>query len=640
MRHIRTSRSSASAPLRLVCGVLSALLVVGGLMLVGVPGASAAYDGPKPTFDLTTNPDGSVQILGYGWGEDSGSGVTVSRNGTDLGVAPVSGSQFSFALGNAPAPGDTFLITGVQTSYPKDLQVVDLNVTDFGLTDGTVTGTKGASPGWGDLEVWLGNMWQGVYVQDVVPADASTGFQHTLSTPYDQMHGTGMKLTQADSDGDRLVVNFSVPHPSVQFATNSISLFGWIPGSSVTVYLDDDTSGAYPYSYEVQVNGNGDTNCCEPPPDQAWQFLLPGFRVKAVDTYPGVDGGTVVKELVFPDPADAPIPTTAGNVVSGTVAGTLGPTTVGQGSLVQINAACGNGGDAWRAMDAVGGSYSLDFGQATQQPYGERTCADPLFQYNQQLYDLNGDSVDLAWFVESMFDATHPALTVETPINPESDFFVDGTGWDLTLIDLQLCEVVNGNVGECDDDTFRRTSSYPVGAWPADMAGFEEYLLPAQTLFVGPGNREVDCSVPGSCAVLATETLRPDVRAWAPLEYAAPVQLDVEIAAKGTVNTVSGNATITGSVTASAPGEVHVYGEVRQRFGRTRVVVGEFDTWVYVGEAGTPATWEAIAVPWTGQAFGSGFAEVKAWTDLGENGYTEGDYDVQTVKLSTMRVRR
>jgi hypothetical protein len=638
MRRIRTSRSSASTLPRLVCGLLSALLVVSGLMLVGAPGAVAAYDGPKPIFDLRTNPDGTAQVQGYGWSEDAG--VTVSRNGTVLGIATVSGSQFSFTLYDTPAPGDAFLLTGLQTLYSKDIQVTNLAVTNFGLTAGTVAGTKGASPGWGDLDVWLGNMWKGVYVQDIVPADGSTGFTHTLSQPYDRMHGTGLSLNQADNDGDHLIVSYSVPQPSVQFAPSSISLFGWVPWSSVTVYLDDDTTGAYPYSYEVQVNGNGDTNCCAPPPDEAWQFLLPGYRVKAVGAYPGVDGGTAVKELIFPEQADAPIPTTAGNVVSGTVTGTLGPTTVGQGSLVQIHAACGNGGDAWRAMDAEGGSYSVDFGEATQQPEGERTCADPLFQYNQQLYDLNGDSVDLPWFVDSMFDATHPALEVETPINPESDFFVNGTGWDLGLVDLQLCEMVAGDVGECDDDTFHRTSSHPVGAWPADMAGFEEYLLPSPTLFVGPGNREVDCSAPGSCAVLATETLRPEVRVWAPLEYATPVQLDVEIAAKGTVNTVSGNATITGSVTASAPGEVHVFGEVRQRFGRTRVVVGEFDTWVYVGEAGAPATWEAVAVPWTGQAFGSGFAEVKAWTDLGENGYTEGDYDVQTVKLSAVRVRR
>jgi hypothetical protein len=612
--------------------------VTSGLMLVGAPGAAAAYDGPKPTFDIATNPNGNAQIQGYGWGEDNG--VTVSRNGTVLGTAPVSGSQFSFTLGDAADPGDAFLLTGAQTSYAKGMQVVDLDVTNFGLTDGTVAGTKGASPGWGDLDVWLGNQWQGVYVQDTVPANGSTGFQHTLSTPYDQMHGTGMTLAQADNDGDRLVKHLSVPHPTVQFATSSISLFGWVPGSSVRVFLDDDAIGDYSYSYDVEVNGIGDTNCCEPPPDEAWQFLLPGFRVKAVGAYPGVDGGTVVKELVFPDPADTPIPTTVGNVVSGTVTGTLGPTTVGQGGLVQVNAACGSGGDAWRAMDAVGGSYSLDFGQATQQPYGERTCDEPLFQFNVLFNDQDGDSVDLAWFVESMFDAAHPALTVETPINPDSDFFVNGTGWDLTLIDLQLCEVVDGNVGECDGDTFHRTSSNPVGAWPADMAGFEEYLLPAQTLFVGPGDREVDCSAPGSCAVLATETLRPEVRTWAPLEYATPVRLDVEIAAKGTVNTVSGNAAITGTVTASEPGSVHVYGEMRQRFGRTRVVVGGFDTWVYVEQAGVPVSWEAVAVPWTGQAFGSGFAEVQAWTDLGENGYTDGDYDVQTVKLSTVRVRR
>jgi hypothetical protein len=28
------------------------------------------------------------------------------------------------------------------------------------------------------------------------------------------------------------------------------------------------------------------------------------------------------------------------------------------------------------------------------------------------------------------------------------------------------------------------------------------------------------------------------------------------------------------------------------------------------------------------------------WTDLGEGGYTEGAYDVQTVKLTTLRVKK
>ncbi|MGN6577490.1 MAG: hypothetical protein ACTHKG_17605, partial [Nocardioides sp.] len=421
MRQARTTRPPAPKRLRLLRAALGALLVMSGLMLVGAPGAAAAYDGPPPAFEVRTVMDGSGQIHGYGWGEDTT--VTVTRNGSVVGTAPVSGSQFSFPLTAAPGAGDTFLVTDSQTAFTKSMTVVDLRVTNFGLTQGTVTGVKGAAPSWGDLHIWLGNMWKNVYVQDTVPADGSTTFDVTLSHPYDQMHGTGMTLHQADADGDQLVRDVPVPHPSVQLATNSVSLFDWVPGSSVQVYLDDDGAGEYPYSYQVPVNAQGQTDCCEPPPDPDWQFLLPGYRVKAVGDYPGVDSGTVFKELVFPDLADAPIPTASGNVVSGTVSGTLGPTAVGSGGLVQVDAACGPGEPVGRATDAVGGSYSVDFGEPVDQPYGQGVCTgDPLFQYNLRLYDQDGDSVDLSWFVETKFDATHPALTVETPINPESDF--------------------------------------------------------------------------------------------------------------------------------------------------------------------------------------------------------------------------
>ena len=66
------------------------------------------------------------------------------------------------------------------------------------------------------------------------------------------------------------------------------------------------------------------------------------------------------------------------------------------------------------------------------------------------------------------------------------------------------------------------------------------------------------------------------------------------------MSTVSGNATVSGVLSASQTGDVHVYGEVRQRLGRTRVVVGGFDVWVSVDVAAAMVPWEAVAVPWAG----------------------------------------
>ena len=176
----------------------------------------------------------------------------------------------------------------------------------------------------------------------------------------------------------------------------------------------------------------------------------------------------------------------------------------------------------------------VDFGTAVQPPYGEGSCAPgrravPL---RTQVADLDGDTYDASWFVESMFDETHPALAVEGPSTTQSDFRVQGSGWDLTVLDLEVCEVVNGAIGECDD-------APPAGHLAGGRAGPRAWPSSMRTCFPGrwsrwaPATARSTAPPHGTCAVVATETLRPAVSAWAALEYLTPVELAVDLAPEG-----------------------------------------------------------------------------------------------------------
>lgn len=641
MRVVRSASTSSSIR-RGWRGALAVLLLSSGLALAGTTAVQA--QGPA-RMELWVQEMGvqevRAEVAGYGWGP--GSSLTVSVDGAPLHtVAANEQGAFLQSLTAVPVVGQDVAVS--DGSVTKHVLVTDLEVTTFDVAANTLSGTKGASPEWGGLTVHLANMYPEDGVNEPVgyPEDGSRQWQATLGHDvFDLMAGVGVMIRQTDQDGDIQGYRAPLPNPVLRLDSHGVSGNGWMPGSTVEVYLDDDITDAavFPFRATVPVDGGGyfqanDTQQMAP------LVPAPGWVARAAGQVGSRETPTVTKEIAFPSLDQA---TAAGNLVSGTLSGTVTGSSVGAGSMVQGSAACPDGSMPNRFVFAPTGSYSLDFGAVVSPPYGwGDPCAEPLFYYGTSIRDLDGDEFGAGWFVDAMFDDAHPALAVDETAFGGEQLNVVGTGWDLTTVRIRQCELLaGGTVGDCDSSTASLKNTYPDANWPFGMARFEEMLTAKQVLDLDGGGT-VDCGqAPGTCAVVVDEVYRPEITTWAPLTYFVPtmVALDVEAATRATVSTVTGNATVNGTVTASEATWVHLYGELRQRLGRTRVVVGGFDSWVEAAEPGVTVPWTAIAVPWTGRAFGAGFAELTVWADLGEDGYTEGDLDVVTLKLSAPRKR-
>jgi hypothetical protein len=321
------------------------------------------------------------------------------------------------------------------------------------------------------------------------------------------------------------------------------------------------------------------------------------------------------------------------------VPGELTSTTIGAGSIVNVSPTCPDLTTPWREAETdASGYFAMNFAVNPPQDHGDGLCSEPPVAYGYDVRDLDGDNFSTNWQV-----APDPSVTAESPLWDGQQFEVAGTGFDLMMVQLQQCELVGGQVGRCDPSTAVLLNPYPAAegnSWPLYGARFEAYNYTAKR-FLDLGSGEgVDCAAePESCAVLVTEPQREGVSAYAPLTYHRTVDLSVTASAKGTVSAVTGAATLTGTVSASEPTWVHLYGTLVQRFGRTRVVRGDFDSWVYVGEAGAATPWSVRVDAYTGQAFGSGFAEVTVSADLGDDGPSWAQ-TTRTVKLSAAKVSR
>lgn len=619
-----------------------------GLAGLAAPPASAYGPGPPgyPTIQVLVT-EGPGQIMGFGWGEDTA--VTITRTRATVPTVPGTPtlgspypSMFQFFTSNGQVVrGDTITVTGNQSGYSRVLDVIDLDVDHFDVPDATLSGTKGSSSaGWGDLRTSLGNQFGGGGTQITVPADGSTTWSAVLpAADFELMEGVGASAWQTDPDGDTLQVARQVPNPMVRIDDMSVTVQGWWPGSTLDVYLDDDAdhSGGWPFHYQVTVDGNG-SFCCQPPPDPAWQFIEPGWVARVVGTFPTRDDGTVTKEVTYVQP---PRPTTSAATLAGAVSGTLTDTTIGVGSLVLANGHCvGTTDTAVARLAYADPDYAVDFGSDVEQPWGWGTpCSSPIDYYDLIARDHDGDETHTPWYVDWMFDQGNPVVTVEQTLVDGEPFEVQGTGFDLTTIDVAQCELVGGDVGECDPSTLaRRTTSPDFSGWPSTMAQFSEQY-PAKRFLELSGGRVVDCAeADGACAVVATEVYRPEIAGYAPLTYEVPywVDLAVTVAPSGTVSAVSGTATIRGTITASDSLWVHLTGELRQRLGR-KVVAGWVDTWRFVEEPGVPTAFEVQVLPYNSLAFGSGSAEMNAWVDLGDDGPTDGASALQVVRLTLVK---
>jgi hypothetical protein len=313
--------------------------------------------------------------------------------------------------------------------------------------------------------------------------------------------------------------------------------------------------------------------------------------------------------------------------------------TVGPGSQAQVIAWCEGGsqdGTTRFAMtDPTTGYFSLDM-SVWPLPDGDfgGQCSGPIQNVLYRLYDSDGDMWQVWWA-----PVIDPQLDVYADMVNDGDWVeVAGRGWDLNTVSLVQCKTDFGPPvfpEGCDWGTRNDLLANPGENWPFDLAGFETGT-PVKAVLdteLGP----VDCTTT-SCALVAFEPWRPEApMSWAGLTFAP--NIDVTAGLKGTVSTVTGAATVSGTVTATAPIDVVISGELRQRLGRTRVVVGWFQISVTVEEAGAPVYWEAVVNPQSGQAFGSGKAGLTVFADLGyEN--SPSDMDAVTVSLTTAKKRR
>lgn len=630
----RTPRaSSPRRPLRRTfSAALVLLLATTGLALVGV--SASAAEPPPPTIRLEIG-QGGPQVRSDAWNNGDTS-VTVEAGGATV-VADVSGGGFVVPLASAPATDSLVRVTGSPSGQLKDIVVPPLAITEFDVPGGLVLGNGGPAP-WTDVQVNLGNQWTGPTPPTTASVDTRTGAwtAEVGVAAFDLRSGfLGTTASQTDADGDMVRYGAPVPNPVVDvWDSHGVALHGWTPGSTVTITLESPGTGSF--SWDVTVDQDGEY--WDVPPQAPWDIVLPGWIASATGPVDMRESGTITKTIVVPAPF--PFPEMDGVMVSDTVLGTLSATTIGPGGIVNVSPTCPDLTVPNRQVETDPGTgyFEVWIDQPPEPNRGFGQCSQPPVGVGYKLSDLDGDQFGANWQVDPQ-----PSVTADSPLWDGQQFRVEGTGFDLMMVQLQQCELLGDVTGRCDPSTETLVNPYPAtqgSDWPLYGARFEEDTYTAKRYLEFGNGAGIDCAAePESCAVLVTEPQREGVDAFAPLTYYRPVDLTLTASTKGTVSTVTGTATVKGTITASEPAWVHLSGELRQRLGRTRVVVGSFDTWVYVEQADQPTPWEVPVAPYTGQAFGSGFAELTVNADLGDEGPSWGS-TTQIVKLSSTKVPR
>lgn len=592
---------------------------------LGPPVAAVTYN-PSVEAHVNFGPIGSVE--GYNWTGDAT--VDISVNGNLVADDHPLDAPPAFHVDATLSPGDTVTVTGNTTAVVKTLVVAAHGLTLADFANDTATGTASPVPEamFNVCPMFAGSPPCMTPTVDPVTGDWTADFG---TIPFDFTYGMNLMVRQNDGDDDATVTALQVPNPIVQaWDTHGVAINGWTPNSQVTLSVDDTGDAEGPFQWTVTTDAIG--SYWDAMPEGAFNPLQPSWSVAATGDVPQL-GGTVTKTLVLPDPI--PVPEFSGPVVSDTLTGTLSEYAVGPGSRVMMIAFCEGGstmGTTWLTQsDPANGAFSVDTSVAPSPNSGwGDACTTPVYAVSYRIYDLDGDEFQAWWLNQP----TPQINGVPEAVSDGQWIEFGGTGWDLGTVQVVQCQVVNGILGDCDGSTQQELLTNPAEGWP--FSGAEFFTGMNVNRFIEVSGQPVDCAVEGSCAIAVFEPFRPGTSAWVPLTM---VTVDVEGAAKGTVSTVTGSATVSGTVTASTATGVHLFGELRQRLGRTRVVVGWFDTWVYVDPAQGPTTWSVVVDPQTGQAFGSGKAQLTVNVNLGDEGNV-GDQDVVTISLSSSKPAR
>lgn len=117
----------------------------------------------------------------------------------------------------------------------------------------------------------------------------------------------------------------------------------------------------------------------------------------------------------------------------------------------------------------------------------------------------------------------------------------------------------------------------------------------------------------------------------------APLDLDLAVATDGTASTVSGNATVHGTVTCNQPTLVELYGTVTQVV-KSQIIRGDFSTQVNCTPA-NPVTWTGTATPTGSMPFVKGAAEARTQARGYDSEYDQyvSVNDTTTVNLARLK---
>lgn len=389
------------------------------------------------------------------------------------------------------------------------------------------------------------------------------------------------------------------PLPTVEiWDTHGVALSGWDAYSDVTITVATD--GGPDIVRTVRTNHAG----------EYWDVLEGGpMQVgwSASATGETAAHGLVTKTLELPGavaPEMVPQPDLIfDTLVQDTVDGEMTDTAVGRGGEVGIVAVCGDQQDVtrWTTADPSTGAVWLDT-DADPGDLGWGYCTEPIEVVSYRMLDGDGDMFQVWWLPE----ATPQAERADEGLPVVDGGAVDVRGWgfDLGTVRIEQCLLVDDAPGPCDPATRREVLSSPAEGWPYNRAQVEEYGVPLSR-FIEAGGRQVDCGFEPCALVLSEPNRDTHPAALVPIGFIA--DLEVVPAATGTVSTVTGAATLRGTLTASFPTNVHLAVELRQRLGRTLVVTGVGHDWFYADDTTRP--WTITVRPDNG-VFGGGKAEM------------------------------
>ncbi len=280
-----------------------------------------------------------------------------------------------------------------------------------------------------------------------------------------------------------------MPNPRISiWDTHGVAAQGWKPNTPLHLSLTNPGEGQ---TYEWTVTTDKDGNFWDVPPDEAWQVLQPGWIATGTGSVENRETATLTKTITLPDPL--PFPTTmAGNVVSGTLPGTLSAQTVGRGSYLNVTAVCRGSNRPQRAglADLATGAYSLNFTTAATPNWGfGEACTLPTHYYGFDIRDLDGDEVSVNWHV-----TPKPKVFVPDVVYNGQSGDVTGGGFDLMSVEISQCQMNGATVVGCDPATTLLKNDYPDEQWdqyPNGYGRFEENITFQRYLDLGAA-RSVD----------------------------------------------------------------------------------------------------------------------------------------------------